>query len=301
MRNSLPLLFPCLAAFSGCGSAAGPSYEPPYLTLGGTITSSSVSTPATVRVALVWRLGQSFREAQELDVRAEFPVKFRLDVRALPPKEVIASIDPSKTAPGRPTGYAFGTLVVYEDTNGNGKLDLVPVDATASTDRVLGAPEGLEVIYLEGGGIPKNPNAPPTDEDFVEHTAGFNLVVEPTRVDPEPGCTSCAPTFVSAWTRLPLDADLSVALTADPQLSRALCEQTGGEGATASSACQPCLGDACSRCSIATDARVTCNADKTAFVAFSCTANSVCADHVCKYISGRRIATDPVPAAWPCP
>lgn len=274
------------------------------MTLHGTITASSVATPASVRVALVWQLFSesgtpSFRVAQELDVRAEFPASFRLDVRSLPPREAIHSVRGS-VGSGGPTGFAYGTLVVYEDTNGNGQLDLLPLDATSSVDRVLGAPERLEIIYLEGGGIPKNPNAPPTDEDFVGHTPGFNLVFEPEFAQPEPGCSPCGPTALSAWTRLPVDGDITFALTADPRLSRVVCGRTGGDSATAISSCQPCVGEACAKCPIAQDAKVTCSVDGTAYVALSCASQSVCADLDCEYVSGRRDPAAPAPAGWPC-
>ncbi len=303
MRRALNLL--PLLTLLGCGTAAGPSYDPPFVTLHGTITSSAVATPATVRVALVWNLdpkvapASSFRAVQELDVRAEFPVGFRLDVRTLPPADAMRHIDPSKTVPGYANAFAIGTLVVYEDTNGNGKLDLVAVGGTPS-DRVLGAPERLEIIYLEGGGFPKDPQALPTDEGALDHSAGFNLIVEPTRADLVPGCTGCGGP-VGPWTKLSLDADLSIALTAEPQLSRALCEQTGGDVAVGTSGCAPCIGEACARCKVPANAKVTCSADRTAFVAKSCAAATLCAERTCETVSGRRDGGAPVPAGWPCP
>src|SRR5262249_1608251 len=132
MRRALGLLAFLPLSIAACGTAAGATYDPPLLSFNGTIASSSVATAATVRVALVWKLpdsaGASLQAAQELAVRAEFPATFHLDVGQLPPPEVITPIESTKTGPTAATGYAFGTLVVYEDTNGNGKLDLVPID-----------------------------------------------------------------------------------------------------------------------------------------------------------------------------
>jgi hypothetical protein len=276
-----------------------------------------VQTPSDIRVALVWldlsgTPGTHFSVAQELEVHATFPVNFTLDITTLPPKAIMGhNVDPSKpAAAGGVTGYALGTLVVYEDTNGNGKLDLLPEDAQTSADRVLGVPEGLEITYLEGGGIPKNPNAPSTDEDSVALAAGYNLVFEPKYADPEPGCgtglgslrggTPCTRALTTGWTVVPSDNTLSIALTATPELARAICGATGGDSAVDDSACSPCLGDACASCPLSPTARVTCNADKTAFIAWTCSSPTVCADKTCQYVSGRRDAAAAVPASWPC-
>jgi len=303
-----PLIgFPTLLALlEACGTAAGPSYGPPLTTFNGTIASSSVATPAIVHVALVWKILSGphpsyFGTAQELGVRAEFPASFHLDVKNLPPPEAMKVVDPAKVRPGGVTAFALGALVVYEDTNGNGKLDLLPIDAPTSVDRFLGTPEGLEIIYLEGGGIAKNPQAPPTDEDFVEHFAGFNLIVEPELAFLEPGCSSCERTAIRPWTRLDNSANLTIALTADPQLARALCDRTGGEETISTGTCGPCIGSACSKCPVAAGARVTCSADKSAFVALSCDAASICANRVCRVVSGRLDASHAVPPNWPCP
>jgi hypothetical protein len=267
-----------------------------------------VTTPSTVRVALVWKLdpqtgasgSSSFRTVQELDVRAEFPVSFSIDVRALPPAEAMRQIGNGAPRPGLANAYAIGTLLVYEDANGNGKLDLLPVDATTSVDRVLGTPKGLEIIYLEGGGIPKNPEALPGDEDVLDHDPGFNLIVEPARAPIEPGCTACGGP-VGPWTKLPLQGDLQIALTADPRLAQALCAETGYVSTVAQSGCQPCVGAACASCTIPSAAAVRCDADKTAFVATTCASASVCAAVTCQTVSGRRDVGLPVPAGWPCP
>lgn len=289
-----------------CGSAASESYNPPLATLHGTITSAAVTTSPTVRVALVWNLplsatnmGATFRATQELDVRAEFPASFRLDVRNVPPAEVMQTVDSSKQ-PGGPTAYAMGTLVVYEDTNQNGKLDLIPQSANASADRVLGAPERLEIIYLEGGSVPKTAGAPTSDIDSVDLLRGFNLVLEPETAPLAPGCSDCG-SPVGAWARLDTSAALPIALTANPQLSRSICELAGGVSVGGSGSCKPCHGEQCADCKIPAGTPVTCNADRTAFVAHACTGASVCDALLCQTISGQRDSGAPAPVSWPCP
>lgn len=295
-------------AMAACGTAAGDGYAPPFVTLRGTITTTgTVKTLSTVRVALVWKLANaspsapaSFRAVQELDVRAEFPVGFNLDVRTLPPPEAMAPTASGQTVPpGFATAYAFGTLVVYEDTNGNGKLDLLSDDGAMPVDHVLGAPKGLEIVYLEGGGIPKNPDALPGDEDVLDHNPGFNLIVEPAR-DLEPGCTACdAP--VGPWTKLPIDGGLEIVLGEDPRLARALCANAGADAVTSTGGCQPCLGAACASCAIPAGAAVKCSEDRTAFVARACASASVCGYLKCETVSGRRDQGSPAPSGWPCP
>jgi len=164
----------------GCGQAAGPHFNPPFATLFGVITSSSVPTPSEVRVALVWRKrdpdGNILRVAQELAVRADFPVRFRLDIDTLPPSDAI-NIGTNADGSMDPTfHYATGSLIIYEDVNGNGTLDLLPTDAVGTIDRVLGIPEHLSVFYVESS-LPR-PSA--------GAQKGFNLRHEPSIVDPHP-------------------------------------------------------------------------------------------------------------------
>src|SRR5258708_29151867 len=151
------ILFPLLAA--ACGDGAGADYSHAYATLHGSIASSSVQTTSDVRVALVWQhvSGQpdaaALRSVQELGLRAQFPATFQMQINSLPPGEALSHMDPAAAAKAGidPNLHlAAGTLVVYEDTNGNGKLDLLSVDARSAIDRVLGVPQGLTLLYVEG-------------------------------------------------------------------------------------------------------------------------------------------------------
>src|SRR5258708_35533370 len=117
MRFEMPrALWIVLGLCVGCGQAAGPHFNPPFATLFGVISSSSVPTPSEVRVALVWRKhdpeGNILRVAQELGVRADFPVRFRLDIDTLPPAD---AINLGTNADGTPFHYATGSLIIYED------------------------------------------------------------------------------------------------------------------------------------------------------------------------------------------
>ncbi|MEA2698133.1 MAG: hypothetical protein QOI66_2404, partial [Myxococcales bacterium] len=116
---------------------------------------------------------------------------------------------------------AAGTLVVYEDTNGNGKLDLLTVDSKSTIDRVLGVPTGLTLLYVEGTPPPVN-----TTGYFsgVTLQRGFNLLQEP-------GWQAAAPVVPlssAAWQLVPLSTEIAISLTASPQLSKYVCEKNPG-------------------------------------------------------------------------
>jgi hypothetical protein len=282
MRSRFTLIPVVLALAAGCGSAASHDYNPPFVSLSGVITSSSIVTPSQVRVALVWKHrdpdGNLLRSAQELAVEAQFPVRFRLDITSLPPTESMNPADPNFR-------YATGTLIVYEDTDGNGVLDLVRSDVESTVDRVLGAPEHLSVFYVEGSAVQRGgPGAQP----------GFNLRREPLMLDPPPGDSQCQAVQAGSREYLPLSTEIPIALTAAPELSREMCAvmppaPDGG-----------CSGSSCPS-SVPPGAQVTCSSDRMAFVYKSCeSAGGLCGSVSCQYVCGRRLPSDPIPPDWPC-
>ena len=269
-----------------CGGAAGPDYRSPYVSLSGTISSSGIATPSQVRVALVWKHrdpeGNLLRVAQELAVSAQFPVRFRLDITALPPVEALNQRHLSDGTYDPDWRYATGTLLVYDDVDGNGVLDLLSIDAETTVDRVLGAPEHLSVFYVEGTSVRRGGSGP---------QPGFNLRREPLLADPPPGDSTCVP--VGSQEYLPLSTEIPVSLTAAPELSREMCAVmppfTGGG----------CTGPRCTSAPVG--AQVTCNADRTAFVSKLCQApRGLCGSTSCEYGCGRLAPGDPVPPEWPC-
>ncbi len=270
----------------GCGGAAGPDYRSPYVSLSGVISSSEIATPSQVRVALVWKHrdpeGNLLRAAQELAVSAQFPIQFRLDITALPPAEALnqrfsnGQYDPNWR-------YATGTLLVYEDVDGNGVLDLVSTDAETTVDRVLGAPDHLSIFYVEGSAVRRGGSGA---------QPGFNLRRELPVVDPPPGDSTCLPVATQQY--LPLSTEIPVSLTAATELSREMCAVTG-PGSSGGG----CTGPNCT--SAPQGAQVTCNADRTAFVSKLCQApRGLCGSTSCEYGCGRRSPSDPVPPQWPC-
>jgi hypothetical protein len=290
-----------LLALVGCGEAVAPSYAPPFATLNGRITSSSIPTPAQVRVALVWKhrdpQGNILRAAQELAVQAAFPVSFRLDITTLPPDEAMNIRTTANGTPDRSTRYATGTVVVYDDTDGNGRLDLAPLDAPATGDRVLGTPGGLSIFYLEAAEATHSGAHP-----------GFNLRRDAVLADPVPGANPCQPLVVTTQAFVPLITQLDISLTGAPELSREVCQFTpaspaadAGCGVDGSAGAQ--IDDDCGAPSglVPQGALVTCSSDDRAYVYKSCfVPSSVCGSSSCLYGCAQLDAGGSIPIDWPC-
>lgn len=162
---ALGLCFMWIGGCVGGEGAATSDYNPPFPPL-GTITGAvemGTAPPPTgdVHMALVWsghtsgnaKIGQDIRIQTEVDGIAS-PVKFRLDITSPPPSESLEQQQVPRL-PNRGSGIdearmAAGQLVVYEDGNGNGKLDFIPDGASSSPDRLLGVDEAHDIRYLEG-------------------------------------------------------------------------------------------------------------------------------------------------------
>jgi hypothetical protein len=194
--------------------------------------------------------------------------------------------DPTKSAGLDPSlQFAIGTLVVYEDTNGNGQLDLVSLNQPA-VDRILGTLPDEIFFYIEGT------PPPPALFNGLALARGFNLVALPEWT-PDPQ-HSCAPVCLEKksrdWSLLSLRDPLSIELTGSPALASFLCQQdpSQGGGGSAMQSLPPA------------GAQVTCSADGTAYEYRVCQVPATpCATQSCIYGWGTR---DPnsIPAGWPC-
>lgn len=283
------LLLTIAGLSAGCGSAAGPDYAPAFVSLSGMITSSEIAVPSQVRIALIWKHkdpdGNLARSAQEVAVASQFPVRFRLDITSLPPADALNQRDMGAGQYDPNWRYATGTLVVYEDVDGNGVLDLIRTDADTTLDRVLGAPEHLSVFYTEGSNVRAGgTGAQP----------GFNLRRESPLVDPAPGDAQCS-AKQGAQQYLPLSTEIPVALTAAPELSREMCAvmDPGPPG---------CSPPSCQPLPLPPGAQLTCSPDGTAFVYKVCPApRGLCTNSSCRYGCAARAPGDAIPPGWPCP
>jgi hypothetical protein len=129
---------------------------------------------------------------------------------------------------------AVGTLVAYEDKNGNGKLDLVDKDASSYVDRILGVNENMLLTYVEGSQIP----ASLTATDGTKPTQGYGLLqlaACPTSLGgaPDGEGDECN---VSAAGWLPISTLYDLPLTAEPKLASIMCTNDGGDTAGGGSA-----------------------------------------------------------------
>jgi hypothetical protein len=333
LRPLLPLIFAICAV--GCGNGlAGNHYRPPYATIHGTITASDVTVPTPdVRVALGWLAVQpgqgAFQVTQSVSVKAQFPTKFDLDVTDLPPPQAVSGfftdewryqaiaggLDPTMR-------WAQAVVLVYEDDNGNGQLDLAP-PGQKSPDRVLGKAEGVEVFFLQSG------RPAPADYVWSFPTApGFSIAGARLQ-DPAPGdCGAATASGVVEYPcgqaivdqqRLSFPTNIQVALTADPHLQGYACTNfwSSDEWPDFASdwnkfsplAAQLCSGPGCdcvgSNCALdlpPAGVTATCNADGTAYVYKTCVDDpDVCGTRFCHYGHGERAPGIAPPTGWPCP
>ncbi len=179
---SLLTLSLSLTSIAGCGSLADPEDPPIELAaLDGTLNNTSgVVTSGDLQVAVIWFGGTAetsaeYNVAQKVTVEAKFPASFSLSMTEAPPEDSmndgVSDDDMSWPAGAR---YAIGTVVVYEDVNGNGQLDLIPTGATELTDKFVAGDERLIVVYVEGG----LPTALEEDPNKVElfFKLGYNTI-----------------------------------------------------------------------------------------------------------------------------
>jgi hypothetical protein len=286
---SIPnMLAALLVMIAGCGNAAGPGDGEPYRTLSGSIQSHLSDIHGAVRAAVVWQVPSTsgVRVSQEMAVSGSFPAAFNLPLTALPPMAAMQRPDPSKSAGLDPMlRFAVGTLVVYEDTNGNGQLDLVSLQQPA-VDRILGTLPDEVLFYIEGT------PPPPALFNGLALARGFNLIALPEWApDPQRACEPGCPDKLSRdWSLISIGAPLAIELTGSPALASFLCQRDPGQGGSGSAA--PSLPPP--------GAEVTCSADGTAYEYRACEVPATpCATPSCDYGWGTR---DPstVPPGWPC-
>jgi hypothetical protein len=196
MKSLSTLLLTLLFALTGCGD---PVVDTDYrgdslLTLQGQLRATPNYQPeGPLHVALVW-FPKSMLEsedgaevpdlymtvAEDMVIEGTFPLDYRFDVFQPPPPEALGTWGEGLQGKG-----AMGFLVAYEDLNGNGKLDRIPLDGTPK-DRVIGSsfyesPQYM-VLYAD------------TAQPGVN--AGFNIA----RAGEDEG----EPVFVPSSTELPL-------------------------------------------------------------------------------------------------
>jgi hypothetical protein len=272
-----------LSSLAACGEALGPEYDPPYISISGVITSTSAVTFERVRVALLWGYpdevsGEYFQVAQETVVDARFPVEFRLTVNSLPPLSAMTNaddVDEQGQVRSR-SRYSTGTLIVYDDTNANGELDLLPLSARTSIDRVLGVAWNLAIIYVEG----ESTSAPMG----LECHPGFNFFV----LCPDEECQE-PPRQLTA------SDVIEIALDPEEDFSGWICREYVGTAVEE----PPCVQRAPEDCPIPEGAEIGCDSTRE-LEWFSCPSASLCDSTDCRLGTVLLAPEAAAPADWPC-
>ena len=137
-------------------------------------------------MALVWRNGSSdyapgtgdpYNIAEDVPVTAELPARFTLELTGPPPAIAMRAITSETADTDFPPGssYARGALVVYDDLDRDGRLDLADAGATEEVDRLVGARGDLEVWYVAGG-VPRTGHLDGGGQpDFLQ--LGYQVVI----------------------------------------------------------------------------------------------------------------------------
>ncbi len=145
------------------------------------------SDKGEIHLAFIWSSSHRQQIAEDIALASNSPLTVDLAIYDLPDDSVLTptteGIPPQLYAwqyehateqnqtPAAPTTllWAQGKLVLYEDVNGNGKLDLPDTDAAEAVDRIVGAAFNYDFYYIESDLIHPYPNVP-------EVTTGLNMV-----------------------------------------------------------------------------------------------------------------------------
>ena len=208
---------------------------------------------------------------------------------------------------------AVGTLVAYEDTNGNGKLDLVDEAATQFVDRVIGANPELMLLYMEGdpavwAGSGDASQRPQRGYQLLrlgrcESVGQSTECTDPS--DPSCGKPEAGPACEESVTLLPASAPFELPISNDPQLSATMCRSQSSPPISSAGGRYPGQipetdpGPA----GYPPASEVTCDADGRAYAASAC----IETDHgPCRGVSSQcellyiGLPQGAVPAGWPC-
>jgi hypothetical protein len=313
----------CLAASAACSSSLSGSTDQPSVlaTIHGTVEGSTSASLGTgpLAVAILWATaptpGSSQVVSMGVPVKPSFPSSFSLDLTDLPPDSVMFDIanincgappcDKPDAAPSHQR-IALGGLVLYEDVNQNGELDLVPPGAPAFIDKIVSVAP-YEIVYTEQP-LPADQNyfpIPGTDGSVLN--AGYNWV-RSHRWDCEPGdvaFSSCKP---SVFYR-PIDTPIAFQMV-PPEDQAAeniiMCSvipggQVGGSG----SFIQESLADFVGPLPSSDDGELLCDSVTSFRYSENCTTTSpgVCLDFTTTCSQEFLVTLPPgmaQPADWPC-
>jgi hypothetical protein len=213
---------------------------------------------------------------------------------------------------------ALGSVVAYEDRNGNGKLDFVDNTAASFTDTIVGANPELLVAYFDG--------LVPVYDDLRDDagrlpSSGYNLYrrggncPEPLGAqdtlgrDGEPTppvAPACTPT-ASAW--LSMDTLYDLTLGSSPRVNEWMCKDKRPGDSVVSAFAMVQRDGRPAQYPLADDTKLECAGDKKTYIYGTrptCTTlyKGACIGDVTTCVGGSVLEQwtrpSPVPSDWPC-
>jgi hypothetical protein len=322
---------------SACGSAASYDYplpepagkEPPLLgRIHGQTVGQTTARRDLLQIALVWfpvspRPGD-FQVSQSVAWRSTTPLgDVDIDVLQQPPPHAIKTADMMR--------YGQAELVLYEDNNRNGELDVVfAAGAQQSHDRVVGRANGFRAWWLADGSP-----APPEERGYKPITQGLSFTYGPIKAEPDPylcspdaelgGKLSCPRTILREPAYDVSAQDIfTITVSDDVKLQSYACRGFWGTNSekvnewpdTTPGWNAPAIRDKiCNRetCDnngqgdkldlpvVGRPVEVTCDAHKTVYGWKDCEPDpNLCGTVFCHIGYGKRDPSQPIPKDWPC-
>ncbi len=350
-----------IGVVTGCGNLE-PDDGAPIAVLQGELTQASTgfTSAASVRVAVLWtKSGDAddhrYDIALDLPVQPQFPSRFAVKLFSPPPESVMSDATahevkeppvPGEEEPSTPEStntpgsnpkpqaagsgtfrLAVGSLVAYEDLNGNGKLDLVDDSATSFVDRIVGANDSMGLLYLEGTipatlvaqyGLSNGYNIYVSNYDKCDklaETCGGGEQLDSSGGAPSGSDASCSDPVAQKecerpFYALPISTLFNLPLSNDPKFADMMCKSGGGLSPSSEEPPLPSTEAPGQPGKELTDyptepGTFTCSPDGTVVIRKStCTEEYVglCTGYVGECPAGYPYQRPtPVPADWPCP
>lgn len=290
-------LVPVLCACSTRGGSSSSSPPEPGVPL-RTLHAALVDAPTTpiqgnLRVAVLWKVAgeggdATWEKSLDLGIAKTWPVHFTIDIAPRPPDDAIEPW-PSPTASMR---FATGTVVAYEDVNGNGQLDLIPPGSNQGVDVLRGADYGLVLEWYDA-----------TDAEWAQYAPlpgmarGMNLIRQDVLVV-GPECVAMPCEARGSRERLPPDEEVVLPTALSPRAETLLCTKFVGIDSTAGDINTPCPSP------LPSGRGVECLPwDRTTYLSIGFPSPLPTCDwrgqiHACGV---HRDPSAPPPPGWPCP
>lgn len=302
MRRNTILAITALSAnlaLAACGSTE----DTPFPTKSYTAevsNSAGVTVSPSLRVAVVWgnvaKNGNTYQVSQDVPLGLTGVGSFTLDLVQPPPAALLMTTNQvNEERPNDGTLFGLGSPVIYEDKNGNGKLDMVAPGTSQPVDAIVGADARLLIMYIDATTVPAWLASPASNDDFEgQLTVGFNLVHIPEF------CFASDCPEDKAKVYQPGES-FSLPLTADPRLNAMMCSKASGSSTGSSGVInmENAKPDA-----YPTAENVTCDSDGDSYSETTCAATieGLCEGEHTECMTRVWNVPDPAnpPQDWPC-